>query len=102
MFPGGIGTGEILVILVLAVILFGRNLPQVARSLGNSYQQFRKGLSEVQRSINVDDSPGYRGPTSTPRLPTYQDELDHEGPPAPRFEIPPSDNGSADSGASHP
>lgn len=85
MFPGGIGTGEILIILILAVVLFGRNLPQVARNLGHSYQQLRKGLSEMQRSFSVDDGPG-TSRTPTPRLPAYRDQMTAQDEPiAPRF-----------------
>ena len=46
-FFGSMGVTEIVVIGVLAVLLFGSKLPEVARSLGGSYQQFRKGLSDI-------------------------------------------------------
>lgn len=45
-----------MVLAVVAVVLFGRKLPEVARSVGSSYAQFRKGLNEIQSTINVDDS----------------------------------------------
>lgn len=42
-----IGTGEILLILLVLVLLFGATkLPQLARSLGASAKEFRKGLDE--------------------------------------------------------
>ena len=49
---GGIGYAELVVLGVVAVILFGRKLPEVARNVGNSYAQFRQGLSELQSSMN--------------------------------------------------
>ncbi|MEZ6092762.1 MAG: twin-arginine translocase TatA/TatE family subunit [Pirellulaceae bacterium] len=55
MLPGGIGFAEMLVIAVLAVVLFGSRLPEVARNFGRSYTQFRKGLSDIQSSFKQDD-----------------------------------------------
>jgi sec-independent protein translocase protein TatA len=43
----GLGTQELLVILVIVLILFGANrLPQLARSLGSSMKEFKKGINE--------------------------------------------------------
>lgn len=42
-----IGTTEILVILVVVLLLFGAaKLPQLARSIGASAKEFRKGMDE--------------------------------------------------------
>jgi sec-independent protein translocase protein TatA len=51
MFPGGIGSAELILIAIVAVVLFGSKLPEVARSVGQSYTQFRKGLNDIQSSI---------------------------------------------------
>ena len=41
-----IGMTEILIILVIILILFGpKKLPQLARSIGDSVREYRKGLS---------------------------------------------------------
>jgi sec-independent protein translocase protein TatA len=42
--PLNLGLGEILVILVVALLVFGGRLPQVGRSLGRGFTEFRKGL----------------------------------------------------------
>src|SRR2546426_7035932 len=43
----GLGSQELLVILVIVLILFGANrLPQLARSLGSSMKEFKKGIDE--------------------------------------------------------
>ena len=45
----GLGYQELLLILVIVLILFGANrLPQLARSLGSSLKEFKKGIDEGQ------------------------------------------------------
>ncbi len=48
---GGVGSFELIMIAVVAVLLFGSKLPEVARSVGQSYTQFRRGLNDIQSSI---------------------------------------------------
>jgi sec-independent protein translocase protein TatA len=52
MFPGGIGSFEMVLLGIVAVILFGGRLPEVARSLGQTYGQFRKGLDELKSNFD--------------------------------------------------
>jgi sec-independent protein translocase protein TatA len=48
----GLGSQELLVILVIVMVLFGANrLPQLARSLGSSLKEFRKGLDPAQAAV---------------------------------------------------
>ncbi|MGB0599111.1 MAG: Sec-independent protein translocase subunit TatA/TatB [Rubripirellula sp.] len=49
----GLGPFEMVVIGVIAVMLFGGNLPEVARKLGGSYREFRRGLNDVQQQFRV-------------------------------------------------
>ncbi len=49
-FIQNIGGPEWMVILVIALLIFGRRLPEVARSLGKSVNEFKKGMREFQDS----------------------------------------------------
>ena len=43
----GLGTGELLIILVVILVLFGgAKLPKLARSLGQAQNEFKKGITE--------------------------------------------------------
>ena len=44
----GIGTLEICMIGAVAVMLFGGRLPKVARSVGQSIVEFKRGFLEVE------------------------------------------------------
>lgn len=44
----GLSPVELMVVAVVAILLFGSKLPEVARSLGGSYRDFRRGLNEIQ------------------------------------------------------
>jgi sec-independent protein translocase protein TatA len=85
----GLGMQELLIVGVLAVLLFGKRLPEVARSLGSSYREFRKGLSDIQSQMRFDDR-DYSSRSYTRS--DYTREIDdYEEPTAPKFEPPTSE-----------
>ena len=50
---GSIGMPELVIILVIALIIFGpRKLPELGRSLGKSIGEFKKASNELQRTLD--------------------------------------------------
>lgn len=63
----GLGSQELLVILVIVLILFGANrLPQIARSLGSSLKEFKKGINEARAEDTSPATPKDDGGKVTP------------------------------------
>lgn len=51
----GIGTSELLLIMVVALIVLGpKNLPKIANTLGKAMGQFQKASRDFQRTINTE------------------------------------------------
>ncbi len=71
---GSVGTPEILLILVIALLLFGpQKLPELGKSLGRAIREFKKASSELQETIEREveevkrtsrEEPGPKPPSS--------------------------------------
>lgn len=48
----GLGFQEIILLLLLGVLLFGRKLPDIGRSLGKTVVEFKKGIGGMEEEIN--------------------------------------------------
>lgn len=46
-----------IVIAVIGLLLFGKRLPEVGRSLGQGIVQFKKGLKEAENEVTQVDEP---------------------------------------------
>ncbi|KPK69818.1 hypothetical protein AMJ87_09850 [candidate division WOR_3 bacterium SM23_60] len=52
-----IGWQEILLILLIVLLLFGaRKIPDLAKGLGKGIREFKKGLSEIEKPIDKNDT----------------------------------------------
>lgn len=48
----GIGPMEMVIVGIVAVLLFGSRLPSVARSLGKSMTEFKKGMRDFENEMH--------------------------------------------------
>ncbi|MEX2286216.1 MAG: twin-arginine translocase TatA/TatE family subunit [Planctomycetaceae bacterium] len=79
----GIGTTELLIVGIIALLLFGKRLPEVARSLGKGITEFKKGVAGIEDDVHHATYP--TGATSASR-PVPRDETQEVT--APKFEPP--------------
>ena len=59
---GGISPMEMMIVAGIALLLFGKRLPEVARSMGKGIVEFKKGISGIEDQV---DTAGSRRSTST-------------------------------------
>lgn len=92
MFPFSIGTPELIVLGVIALLLFGKRLPEVARSMGKGIVEFKKGIRGIEDEVNTSStsysSSSRTETSSTASRPTPPEERIE--PTAPKFEPPTS------------
>jgi sec-independent protein translocase protein TatA len=77
----GLSPSEMMIVGVVAVLLFGSRLPSVARSMGKSFIEFKKGMRGIEDDIN--DAVYHERPSVK-----RNDEEDRQLTSAPRFEPP--------------
>jgi sec-independent protein translocase protein TatA len=80
----GIGPGELLIVGIIAVILFGNRLPSVARSLGKSMTEFKRGMREFENEMH---STIYTDP---PNRVTYNEQSEKKSPQSETAAAPPA------------
>lgn len=68
----GFGVGEILLIAMLVLIVFGpRRLPEITRTIGKGIREFRKGMNEIQRELEAAGrETQWKSPPTPPKPPT--------------------------------
>ena len=50
----GLGPMELMIVGVVAVLLFGKRLPEVGRSMGKSIVEFKKGMRDGEEGGQTD------------------------------------------------
>ena len=54
----GLGTGEIILIVLVFLLLFGaKRIPELMKSMGKGVKSFKEGMKEVEKEINTPDEP---------------------------------------------
>ena len=77
---GSFGMGEMLILLVIVLVLFGaKRIPEISASFGKGIREFKKNVNDVQEQITTPDTPRYesRLPAGEPlarRDPVTQDD----------------------------
>ena len=75
------GPPEMIIVLVIAVLLFGKRLPEVGRSLGKGIVEFKKGIHGIEEEIE--------SATHASTKDTYGNEADDpDEATAPKFDPP--------------
>jgi len=75
----GLGHWELLIVLAIGLLLFGKRLPDVGRSLGRSIVEFKRGVKGIQEEIDqeVDQERKDRkelGAAGEPQQATYESQ----------------------------
>lgn len=79
---------QVMILGAIAVLLFGKRLPEVGRSLGKGIAELRKGIRSIEDAIH-DAAKSVDSADFSPEL-TYQHPAeDHDEATAPKFEPPP-------------
>jgi len=57
-----LGPAELIVIGLIAILLFGRRLPEIGKNLGKTIVEFKKGLNstgdEINKAVHEGEEPG--------------------------------------------
>jgi sec-independent protein translocase protein TatA len=87
MLPG-VGVPEMIIIGIIALLLFGKRLPEVARSLGKGITEFKKGLRDVDADTDRSSHSSSSNYSSSPRPSAPVERIETT---APKFEPPTSE-----------
>ena len=77
------GPFELAIIGVIALLLFGKRLPEVARSLGKGIVEFKKGVKGIEDEV---EQQSYSSAPATAPRPVPEDDAEELT--APKFEPP--------------
>lgn len=56
--PFGLGTSELVIIMVIVLLVFGaKRLPDIGSSLGKGIREFKRSIRDVEHTIEPGDEP---------------------------------------------
>ena len=59
LFLGNLGTGEIVIIAIVVLLLFGgKKIPELMKGIGNGVKNFKDGVKGLEDDIKIDDNNG--------------------------------------------
>lgn len=71
--PFDLSFGEVFVILIVALLVFGGRLPEVARKVGGVISEFKRGMRDemrrVERDMQIGESREWERPAPPPPPP---------------------------------
>ena len=57
VFLGNIGAGEIIIVALVVLLLFGgKKIPELMKGIGKGVKSFKDGLKEVEKDIDLDET----------------------------------------------
>ncbi len=95
----GLSVQELVIVGVVAVLLFGKNLPDVAKKFGGMYRDFRKSLDDLRSQVDFTEAFDSAPSRPKPRR-TYSEMDDLDEISAPKFQPPPPPAEPADQSSS--
>ena len=57
LFIGNLGTGEIIIVAIIVLLLFGgKKIPELMKGIGKGVKNFKDGVKGLEDDIKLDDT----------------------------------------------
>jgi sec-independent protein translocase protein TatA len=64
LFLGNLGTGEIIIIAIVVLLLFGgKKIPELMKGIGKGVKNFKDGVKGIEDDIDIDNTKDQNKPT---------------------------------------
>jgi sec-independent protein translocase protein TatA len=84
MLAFGFGHTELIVILIVALLLFGRRLPEVMRNLGKGIVEFKRGVRGIEDQVEEESMKSAPAPEPSPAVNSAQPATEANPSPSPQ------------------
>lgn len=72
---GGFGMGEMILIFLVVLLLFGaKRLPEIGSALGKGIREFKGSVREIEQELKVPDEPRHRTTPPPPPAEAVEEE----------------------------